>query len=406
MLSEKLREIVAQAKKILIVQPENPDGDSLGAALALEQIFGEMTTKTGEKREIFLHCPVQIPTYLRYVDGWDRVEPTLPNAADLILIVDTVSEILLSKTLALPGAPQLFAKTPSITFDHHVAVEPNLPFATNYVIGEKSVSTGELIFDLAQEQNWPLDEISATNLYISIQADSLGLTTVATTAHSFAVCGELVALGANPHQLEENRRELMKKKAEILAYKGELISRIEYLNDGRTALIFVPFDEIQKYSNDYNPTMLVLDEMRLVIGVDMAIGVKTYPDGKLTGKLRSNLPISHLAAKHFGGDGHPFASGFRTYMNYRDFVPEFAKLMNEIYAQYDAENSASNSEKSISNKNQENHQKKSSQGKINKNSASSSAGEKSGKFLMQKNTLKNSDNFGNFRVKQAKEKAI
>ncbi|MDR1969759.1 MAG: DHH family phosphoesterase [Candidatus Nomurabacteria bacterium] len=332
MLNDTQRKLVTDAKKILIIQAENPDGDSLGSALALEEIFGAMD------KTVALHCPVQIPTYLRHITGWDRVELDFPTDADIAIIVDTSSKILLSKTLDNPVAANFLNTHPVLVFDHHVSVEPDLPFDAQYITSDTAVATGELIFDLYQEEKWEINAAAATNLFISIQADSLGLTTAATTAESFATCAELVRLGANPADIEEKRRELMKKKPEILQYKGQLIERIEYFNDGRTAFVHVPFDEIQEYSNDYNPTMLVLDEMRLVIGVDVAIGVKTYPDGKLTGKLRSNIPVSHLAAKFFGGDGHPYAAGFRIYEKYDEFLPELIQCLDKIYADYDTEN--------------------------------------------------------------------
>ena len=332
MFNENQRKLIADAKKILVIQAENPDGDSLGSALALEEIFGEMG------KSVTLHCPVQIPTYLRHIAGWDRVLLDFPTDANLAIVVDTSSKILLSKTLADPAAANFLNTHPVLVFDHHVSVEPDLPFLAQYIASDTAVATGELIYDLSCKEKWPINPVAATNLFISIQADSLGLTTAATTADSFAVCAELVRLGANPADIEEKRRELMKKKPEILKYKGQLIERIEYFNDGRTALVFVPFDEIQEYSNDYNPTMLVLDEMRLVIGVDVAIGVKTYPDGKLTGKLRSNIPVSHLIAKFFGGDGHPYAAGFRIYEKYDAWLPEFTAMMEKIFAEYDAEN--------------------------------------------------------------------
>ncbi len=332
MLTDEQRQAIADATQILVIQAENPDGDSLGSALALEEIFGAMGKK------ISLHCPVQIPTYLRHVAGWDRVELDFDFDADIAVIVDTSSKILMSKTLAITGAQNFFESHPTIVLDHHVGVEPDLPFNAQYVISDTAVATGELIFDISKEEKWEINSAAATNLFISIQADSLGLTTPATTAESFETCASLVKLGANPSEIEEKRRELMKKKPEILRYKGQLIERIEYFNDGRTALIHIPFDEIQAYSNDYNPTMLVLDEMRLVIGVDVAIGVKTYPDGKLTGKLRSNIPVSHLAAKFFGGDGHPYAAGFRVYETYDEFLPELIGCMDKLFNEHDLEN--------------------------------------------------------------------
>ena len=64
------------------------------------------------------------------------------------------------------------------------------------------------------------------------------------------------------------------KSPEILAYKGELIGRIEYFLDGKLALVHIPWNEIQSYSDQYNPSMLVLDEMRLVEGVEAGVAIK------------------------------------------------------------------------------------------------------------------------------------
>ncbi len=332
MLNDEQRKIIADAKSILVIQAENPDGDSLGSALALEEIFGAMG------KQVSLHCPVQIPTYLRHITGWDRVSIDFSNDADLAVIVDTSSNILLSKTLDNPIARAFLESKPVLVLDHHAGVKPDLSFSANYILSQTAVATGELIYDIASKESWPINAQAASHLFISIQADSLGLTTAATTAESFATCAELVRLGAIPADIEAARRELMKKSPEILRYKGQLIERIEYFNDGRTAVINIPFDEIHEYSNQYNPTMLVLDEMRLVIGVDIAIGVKTYPDGKLTGKLRSNIPVSNLVAKYFGGDGHPFAAGFRIYETYDEFLPELVQCMEKVYQEYNGDN--------------------------------------------------------------------
>ena len=69
--------------------------------------------------------------------------------------------------------------------------------------------------------------------------------------------------------------------------------------------------------------------MRLVEGVKVAVAIKTYPDGKLTGKIRcdSSAPIAEKIAGYFGGGGHFFAAGFRTYdMSYEDAVADFTRL--------------------------------------------------------------------------------
>ena len=105
----------------------------------------------------------------------------------------------------------------------------------------------------------------------------------------------------------------MKKSQRILDYKADLIKRIEYSLDGALATVHIPWEDITEYSQEYNPNVLILEEMRLVEGVRVAVAIKTYPDGKLTGKIRSSLPIADQVAGYFGGGGHPYAAGFRTY---------------------------------------------------------------------------------------------
>ena len=314
-LTDRVRQLIEYAESVVVCQAENPDGDSLGSALALEEILAE------QGKAVTMHCPVQIPTYLRYIEGWSRVTNDFPTGADIAIIVDTSSKTLMGKTIDNPAVMNFFTTHPVIVLDHHVGVEPDLPFEAEYIFSDRAVATGELIYTIAKEEGWTISPVAATE---------------STTADSFETCAGLVRLGAGPAKVEEARRELMKKSPRILSYKGKLIERIDYLNDGRTAFIHIPFEEIHEYSNEYNPTMLVIDEMRQVTGVDVAIGIKTYPDDKLTGKIRSNIPVSNLLAKRFGGDGHPYAAGFRTYASLDDFLPDLTDQLAQVYREYDA----------------------------------------------------------------------
>ena len=73
--------------------------------------------------------------------------------------------------------------------------------------------------------------------------------------------------------------------------------------------------------------------MRLVEGVKVAVAVKTYPDGKVTGKIRtaSGVPIAEKIAGYFGGGGHPQAAGFRTYdTTYEEVVRDLVKITPEM----------------------------------------------------------------------------
>lgn len=324
---DKAKELIEASENILIIQAENPDGDSLGSALALEEILGDLGKK------VHLYCDVETPKYLRYIKGWDRVSQEFDTSVDLAIIVDTSSDTLIGKALQIPGVRHFLDTHPVLVIDHHHETESTLSFEHTLTVQEAASST-EVIYKMAEELNWTVNAQAAENLLAGLLSDTLGLSTQNVGETAYLVASKLASLGASPAIIEERRREFMKKSADILKYKGVLIERIEYFLEGKLAVIRIPWEEIQQYSDQYNPSVLVLDEMRLVEGVEIGVAIKTYPDGKLTGKLRSNLPISTTIAGFFGGGGHPYASGFRVYESIDKIIPELISATDKALKEH------------------------------------------------------------------------
>lgn len=319
--------LIGDAKKIIVIQAPNPDGDSLGSSIALEEILSDLG------KQVILYCPIDIPKYMHYITGWDRVVADFDTTADLAIIVDTASEVLISRTLNTPGVRSYLESHPVLVIDHHTTAS-DLTFS-HEMLSTEVVATSHVIYDLSTAAGWTINERAAENLMIALMSDSLGLTTQNVSAETYEVAAALHKLGARNHVIEERRREYMKKAPEILAYKGELIGRIEYFVDGKLAVIHIPWEDIQQYSDQYNPSVLVLDEMRLVEGVEIAVAIKTYPDGRLTGKLRSNTPVSEKVAGFFGGGGHQYSAGFRVYESYDTIVRELIEATDKALKDYD-----------------------------------------------------------------------
>ena len=286
------------------MQADNPDGDSLGSALALEQILHDLG------KEPILYCGVDIPSYLSYMPGHDRTTKDLPHNFDVAIIVDTSADSLFEQ-LEKSGQKGWVKGKPTILIDHH-PVENTIDFA-NVVCNQTAVATAEVIYELAKQLDWPLSQTAKEMITHAIMSDSLGMTTEATSARSIGIVSELVEGGVSIAALEQKRRELMRKSPDLIKYKGQLLQRIEYYAGARLATITIPWNEIEHYSHEYNPSMLVLEDMRMTIGTQIAIAFKLYNDGHVTAKIRANFgtPIANKLAAHFGGGGHPYASGFK-----------------------------------------------------------------------------------------------
>jgi phosphoesterase RecJ-like protein len=302
--AQSIADLLAKAEHIVILQADNPDGDSLGSALALEHILGDMG------KEPYLYCGVDMPSYLTYLPGWDRVQKDLPPQFDLSIIVDTGADSLFEHLNKSPQK-QWITKRPCVVIDHH-ATDMTITYAT-VDCTQVAVAAGEVIYELAQQLQWPLNLEAKKLLATTILSDSLGLTTEATTARSIHIIGELVESGVSIAEIEERRRDLMRKAPELVRYKGQLLQRVEYTADNRIATVTIPWNEIEQYSPQYNPSMLVIDDMRMTTGAHIAIAFKTYQGTRITAKIRCNYgyAIAKDLAEHFGGGGHVYASGFK-----------------------------------------------------------------------------------------------
>lgn len=318
-------EFIKDKQSICVIQAENPDGDSLGSAIALDYLLKD--------KDVSLYCPVDIPKYLHYFADWSRVSNEFNFKADGYIIVDTAAEILLSKLLDDAAIKNRLYNAPVFVLDHHETAD-DLNFEHESII-EILPACCSLIYKIAKAEEIEINKDAAEAIFQGILSDTLGLTSSSVEAETFRVAADLAELGANISELEERRREFMKKSPRILDYKADLIKRIEYSLDNELATIHIPWDDIREFSDEYNPNVLILEEMRLVEGVRVAVAIKTYPDGKVTGKIRtsSDAPIAEKIAGYYGGGGHPYAAGFRTYdTTYSEVVADLVKIVPELLA--------------------------------------------------------------------------
>jgi phosphoesterase RecJ-like protein len=321
--ADGIRKILEAAKTVVVIQADNPDADSLGSALALEEILG------GLNKDVVLYCSIDAPAYLRYLSGWDRVQNNVPRNFDASIVVDASTVTLLEKLMQQPNQKNWLAAKPCVVLDHHSIVDHEIPFATLQINDGERASTGELIYLLSKYYGWTMSVTAQSLLMTSILGDTQGLTNQLASAETYMIMSEMIKAGVKRPELEELRRQYSKMPLEIFQYKSELITNTEFSYDNRIATVTIPQAEINKYSPVYNPGPLIQGDILQVSNVEVSIVFKKYDDGKITAAIRANQgsPVAALLAQHFGGGGHDYASGFKIINS-----ASFDKLKHECIA--------------------------------------------------------------------------
>ncbi len=299
--AKALQQFIAAAQTILILQPDSPDGDSLGSALGLEEILGDLG------KTVVMYSYKQPEPYLRWLEGADRVTQDMPKKFDAVILVDTGAPALIKSALehhfaALTGKP--FA-----IIDHHTSRQ-DFGFSVELEIVEEAVATAELITRIAQALGWSINEAAANKLASALLADSLGLTTSGTTANSVEALAELTRRGANLYDLYKAKREATALLPEILHLKGKLLQSVEFHADGRLAIAEINPDTVARYKDITEPYTLILSEMQWTKGVELVAVFKNYGT-KINVPLRSTTQAAGPVAELLGGGGHPNAAAYR-----------------------------------------------------------------------------------------------
>ena len=321
MMFKQLAELLEPSNKIAIIMANNPDADSLGSALALEEIFSHLNKK------VSLYCQAEIPIYLRFLEGWQEVGRFLDSDYDLAIMVDNSSKKLLGHEIDNQKIIHQLAQKPLVILDHHPTAS-DIDFATLQINQPQMTATGQLIYKIAKELNWPLNAISATYLTASILSDSLGFTSQAMIGNSqpLRVVAELVDLGTDLNNLSQRRLKWQEIPVDLVGYRGQLLQRIEFYENNQIAVLAVGYEEIKKLGSTFNPT-IILDGMRLVEGVQLTLGFKQYENklgqlSRVTLRIRCHhdCQIAQTLAETYGGGGHPYAAGVKWEEDNLDFA--------------------------------------------------------------------------------------
>jgi phosphoesterase RecJ-like protein len=307
-------EVVAELRRrpaFVMVSHVKPDGDTLGAGLAL----GLALKRLGKRVAYFNQDPV--PRNLRFLPDAEFVSRAIPSdfPPDTLYVFGDMSDPARAGEF-LPKVD----RANMLDIDHHLG---NAHFgALNYVIPSET-STGTAVMRLFREMDTPIDAKIATCILTTIMTDTGGFMHSNTTSETLELAAELMLAGADKEQITE---EIFgNKRVAATRLLGRIIDEMQFVHDGKYCYSHVDDAMLKQTGADGEDTEDIVNVLRGQEGVEVAALFKAY-DGEIRVSLRSSGRVNvQAAAARLGGGGHFRASGLTLHGS-----------LNEAYAAVDA----------------------------------------------------------------------
>jgi phosphoesterase RecJ-like protein len=299
-------EILAEAKRVLLVSHERPDGDALGSLIALrsmlraagvdaEAVTFDFDPRSG--RYAWLDAAVPVPRWPE-----DLSAETVGDL-DAIVVLDTCSYGQLESFSEFLRA----STATKIVLDHHVTRDE---LADVYLIDETAAATCVLLTEWADAAGWTVDATAELGLFVGMATDSGWFRFSNTDARTLRAAARLIEAGLRPDEIYQ-QLYLADSPARIRLL-GKVIETLELHADGALATVHITRAMLDATGATPAESEDMVNEPQRIASVNVCALFVERDDGVVKASLRSKRDIDVAAvASSMGGGGHQRAAGLR-----------------------------------------------------------------------------------------------
>ena len=335
--AQQIHNHIKTANKLALVSHPNPDGDTLGAAVA----FAEYLESLGKSVKIF--CLTPVPDKFSFL----RHTHLISNDPNVFLEPDTIT-VLDCGDLRYAGVAEILKDHPAtiINIDHHAT---NQKYGHLNMVMPEAASTTEVVYNFFKTNNVRVTPTMATALLTGLITDTENFSNQATSHTSLTAAGELLRLGAN--WIIIHRSLVQNKSIALLKLWGLILSRLDkkspYLPTGDLpkggggspegretndiAYTYLTMKDLLQHGAEDADVEGISNFLNKLEGAKISLFIKETADGKIKGSLRTtndDTDVSALAVK-MGGGGHKKAAGFTAEGTIADIVNKIIDLQNQ-----------------------------------------------------------------------------
>ena len=312
----QLEELIKNSKKILIVSHINPDGDAIGSVCSMYT-----TIYDNFKKKSDILVVGHLPNSYKFLPNIDKAEFKFDDSMvyDLVITLDVAALDRLS------SAKILFEKAKAtINIDHH---KTNNEFGNINVVKGNASSTGEVLLEIYNEQNWKISLDSAIGLYTAILTDTGGFRYENTSENVFKSAAQLVKIGINPNEIYKHCYELKSKN--FVMFQNYCINKAEFAHNDKIAYSTVYKRDIERFNGEEDFTEGLVEILRAIETTDIAFLAKEIDSKTTKISMRSKKSDVAEICSVYGGGGHTFAAGCTIKTNIEGAVKRMLKTIEE-----------------------------------------------------------------------------
>ncbi len=318
-MQDKIISEIMKYKNIAIVGHVKPDGDCLSSILSLKLAL----SYKGKRVRCFVDSKIphifQVIPHINEVEGLAGIRS---SRFDLFIYLDTPVRDRVGELDKYVGDAAI------INIDHH---ESNTLFGDLNWVDPSYSSVAEMIFELIKRMNIRINRDMASLIYLGIATDTGFFRYSNTTERVFQKAAELVRYGVNPQEIASLVFE--RNTISYIKLLGSVLSNAQFTMGGKIGWIIITQDALAEFGLEEEDVNHMVEYVRSVEDVEIAISfleAKKNKGIKLSIRTKKYIDANKFAA-HFGGGGHPRASGCMIQgKNMQEVVKEIITYAKEV----------------------------------------------------------------------------
>ena len=295
MTLDNILDEIKNAKSIVIVTHESPDGDAIGSALALKLALENM----GKDSDVIVP---EVPEVFDFLPGRKDIKAeSNVKKYELALSVDCATEKRIAGREYFENAKR------TIVLDHHGS---NTMFGDFNYVNPVSPACCDILAGVFDYYNVNITKDIGTCLLTGIITDTGGFKYPATTAETFEFTAELLRKGVNVSDIYKRTMDTMSRATFELSKR--VMDRMEFLENGKVAFTYITKKDEEEVNAKPGDHEGLVNIGRNLMGVQVAIFIRQKEDGtdeyKVSMRTNGDINASDICIM-FGGGGHPRAAG-------------------------------------------------------------------------------------------------